>query len=143
MFLQMGNANPKQALGRDENDKPIFGPSPGPSVTSVGPIYDIGQAFLCITTGGEQSIWGQHSYDESPTWVSCEETDAGRALAQLVAAHFGCPVGAPDDLEEQYHTIFGPPGVGEEAAMDALAERENYDETVVAPHQDDEEGIAR
>lgn len=105
----IGNEHPKQSRGRDEDDNPVFEPSPGPSVLTVNvpDEYSLSEGFLAITNGN--SVWVNHSYDDKPTWVRCEDSPG---LEALLAEHFKCTVGVPDDLEETHHTYNGAPTKG-------------------------------
>ena len=63
-------------------------------------------------------FWSQMAAPGSnPAWVSCEDNPS---LEQMIAAHYGCPIGVPAGLEDMYHTRYGssdyPPG----AAPDPL-----------------------
>jgi hypothetical protein len=107
-YIRMGNDNPKQAKGRDEDDRPVF---------------NLAEAFVAITIGGDQSIWGAHSYDAAPTWVEVDGDEGAEGLAQLLASHFHCPIGVPDDLEKTHHTVFGPPGTGPDEELAATKKR--------------------
>ncbi len=71
----------------------------------------LGEAFITVATGsgGGRGLWYYHS-DSPPTWV---ESDSP-GLQQLLAEHFGCAQGAPDDLENTHWTQAGRPGVGPE-----------------------------
>lgn len=60
--------------------------------------------FQALTTG---KAWKNHSGD-LPTWV--ESNDEG--LERLCASQWGCPRGAPTDVEKTHLTHQGPPGEG-------------------------------
>ncbi len=60
------------------------------------------ECFVSIVTD-----WPNHS-PNSPTWVESDVPD----LAVMLSEAYGCPVGAPEDLEATHHTLAGPPGVG-------------------------------
>lgn len=54
-------------------------------------------------------IWSNHSGDDSPAWVACDDNPA---FAMALGRFFQCPVGRPEDIEETHYTRGGPPGVG-------------------------------
>ncbi len=86
-------------------------PLPEPRVCDIKfpPGTSLNQAFTDITARG--GLWSYHS-DSPATWV---ESDSP-GLSALLAEHFGCPEGAPDDLEDTHWTRAGRPGVGPEEA---------------------------
>lgn len=91
MFLELGNVT-DSAL---------------PRVTTVVFPSDIklSEAFANIISS--TGLWVKHS-DVSPSWVYSDN----EAIANLIADHFECPVGKPDDVELTHWTAAGPPGVG-------------------------------
>lgn len=101
--IRLGNEHPKQSRSRDENDRPIWEPSPGPSTCIVQAPGTLGETFVNVTAPG--GIWENQSFDEKPTWV---ESDTP-ALAALLAEHYDVPVGAPKDVEATHYTLNGPP----------------------------------
>lgn len=50
----------------------------------------------------------QHHSTQPPSWVESDNP----SLQAFLAGVFGCPEGAPEDVEDTHHTMFGPPGVG-------------------------------
>ncbi len=62
------------------------------------------EAMLVVTHAS--GMWPVHSACP-PTWVECDNV----ALAAAIARFYGCPVGAPADVEQTHHTFNGPPGV--------------------------------
>ncbi len=70
----------------------------------------LSEAFTTITARG--GLWSYHS-DSPATWV---ESDSP-GLSALLAEHFGCPEGAPGDLEDTHWTRAGRPGVRPEDAQ--------------------------
>lgn len=131
--VRLGNENPKQSTSRDENDNPIWEPAPGPSVCYVRAPGDLAEVFVTISdrTGG---VWTYQSFDEKPSWVESDSPE----LAALLGAHYGIPVGAPEDLEDTHHTYNGPPGV-DVTTIDPAEGRENYSEMVLESGHDDDE----
>lgn len=67
----------------------------------------LAEAFTTITA--RNGLWSYHS-DSPASWV---ESDSP-GLAQLLAEHFACPIGAPDDVEDTHWTPAGRPGIGPE-----------------------------
>ena len=59
-------------------------------------------AVAHIVTGA----WPGHS-PRPPTWVACDENPQ---YAAALATWYGCPVGAPADVEQTHITRSGPPG---------------------------------
>lgn len=60
-----------------------------------------------------KGIWDSHSPGDfadsgKPTWVWSDSP----SLQALLAEHYGCDAGVPDDVEDTHHTESGPPGVG-------------------------------
>ena len=51
--------------------------------------------------------WPNHS-PNPPSWVEADDPD----LALMLSEAYGCPVGAPEDMEMTHHSAAGPPGVG-------------------------------
>lgn len=98
----------KQQLAALISAVPTFNKLDGKRVTRVDFPEDMSVAEAVETIiKPVKGIWAQHS-DEAPDWV---ESDSDM-LAQLLADHFDCTVGAPNDLEDAYYTVNGPPGVG-------------------------------
>lgn len=50
--------------------------------------------------------WSNNSLEDSPSWVSCDDPEFGK----LVANFYGVPYGQPDDLFMTHYTQFGKPG---------------------------------
>lgn len=107
--VRLGNEHPKQSRSRDENDRPIWEPSPGPSVCAVNIPDGVGMLEGITNIIASGGLWENQSFDKAPSWVSCEDAPE---IANLISLEFGCPVGEPNDLEKTHHTFFGPPGVG-------------------------------
>jgi hypothetical protein len=86
---------------------------PDPRVTTIEfpEGTTLAEAFVSIATGagGGRGLWHYHS-DGPATWVDSDSP----GLAQLLSEHFGCPIGAPDDVEDTHWTPAGRPGVGPE-----------------------------
>lgn len=126
MYVRLGNVKavhrPNQpggaSLSPPSPEENPGSPLDGPCVTYVAIPEDkkLSEVFLDITKS--TGIWVNHSavgrdeqgniVAEPPTWVDSDMP----GLADLLAAEYGCVVGAPDDLEATHHTDDGPPGVG-------------------------------
>lgn len=93
------------------------------AVTEVNFPDDItlGEAFNTITAPG--GVWEYHS-DAPPAWV---ESDS-EGLAMLLSEHWGCDIGAPRNLEADYHTEHGPPGVGPKGPLGQREDATDPDE---------------
>ena len=107
MRLELGNTKAKSARRNDGDDSVTFEPLKGKRVTVVEFPEDVSlsEAFASVTAAN--GIWANHS-DKPPAWVASDSP----GLQALLAEHFGCEEGAPKDLEDNYHTLNGPPGVG-------------------------------
>ena len=58
-----------------------------------------------------QGAWRAHAKPgTSPTWVSCDDPEVERILAD----YYNCPAGVPSDVEDTHYTVAGAPGVGPE-----------------------------
>lgn len=115
------------------NDQPLYNPTGGPVVTyvtipdsyTVDPGANVGdlsdhlvanpdvtnlpeqEAFVSITHPGA-GTWVNHAVAGSkPSWVWSDNDE----FAQMLAEHYGCPVGRPDDVEDTHYTHSGPAGV--------------------------------
>lgn len=64
--------------------------------------------------------WLNHSTDD-PTWVRCDHP----ALEQMLSDYYGCPIGAPENLEDTHWTRHGMPGVGPAYGADITALKTN------------------
>lgn len=108
MRLELGNTSPKEGH-RNDDDSVTFTAMEGNRVTVVNfpEGTSIGEAFASVTA--PNGIWSYHSED-APAWVECES----EGLQALLVEHFGCEAGKPADVEDNYHTDYGPPGVGPE-----------------------------
>jgi hypothetical protein len=106
LVVEIGLKAAKESY-RDANDAVQFRPVEGARVLEVH-IPDgtsTAEAFRTITDSGGVVVY--HS-DESPVWVHCAEKPG---LTSLLAEHYECSVGKPDDVEETHWTLNGPPGV--------------------------------
>lgn len=68
---------------------------PGNRVTSAGfdDVLSRDDMFRTVTdTAAGLGFWAVHSM-QPPAWVECSDPQ----LAERVAAHYGCPIGRPDD----------------------------------------------
>jgi hypothetical protein len=112
--VEIGLKSAKESF-RDERDLVQFRPVPDARVLEVRVPDDAstGEAFRSITDSG--GVVAYHT-DEAPAWVHCEEKPG---LASLLAEHFGCANGKPDDVEDTHWTLNGPPGVGPQAVSEA------------------------
>lgn len=124
MIVELGNVAAKQARldakgdpVRDENGQVIQDALPEPRVTRVAipDSYTLAEAFVCITS--PQGVWANHS-DSQASWVYSDSP----GLQSLLAEHFNCPQGYPEDLEETHHTFSGPPGVGPDGPINPPAD---------------------
>ena len=79
-----------------------------PRVTTIQipPDRPLIEALFEITQPG-RGVWDNHSAGP-PTWVESDDP----ALEEMLSRHYGCPVGAPKDVERTHWTEAGPPGVG-------------------------------
>lgn len=102
--IERGEGVISSAGGEDPEDVAVLG---GQRVTTVSFPEDVKLGDALTTITGPGGIWATHSA-EPPAWV---ESDS-EGLEALLAEHYGCERGAPDDLEETHHTDAGPPGIG-------------------------------
>jgi hypothetical protein len=79
-IVQLGNIHPHYGGS----------PIPGPTVTTVTLF-----GSTDIITDPNGGLWCAHSLDPAPAWVECPEEPA---IAQAIADHYGCPVGAPEGV---------------------------------------------
>lgn len=56
--------------------------------------------FVHPTSG----LWAEHA-NAKPSWIACDKPE----FASVLAAWYGCPVGAPPDVEATHWTNAGPP----------------------------------
>lgn len=81
---------------RDDDDelahRPVDG---GPRVTTYAPPDEWPLAEQFATLTARNGAWEHHSADP-PAWVECDDRPT---LAALIADHYGCPVGRPDDWD--------------------------------------------
>lgn len=136
MLIELGNAAPKAAAGPavtyvhvpdvysmpDEHDDSLFpdrlaaaldgipAGSPARRLVIAGWMAKDMQGLpnhealaTIIDPGG---LWGHHSTAEAPSWVWSDHP----TLAEMIADYHGCPVGAPDDVEDTHWTRSGMPG---------------------------------
>lgn len=84
-------------------------PAPGLRVLPIDIADDMkmGEAFVTLTAEG-RGIIDNHT-DVAPLWVECLDRPS---FATLLADNYGCPIGAPADVEATHWTESGPPGVG-------------------------------
>lgn len=87
------------ALGNDaalDAGRPM---APGNRITSCQ--FDEGMPFdeqVAAVIGGTHGtgFWEHHSLRPSPVWVESNDPN----LAEALSAHYGCPIGRPDDTWE-------------------------------------------
>lgn len=96
--VRLGNVAAKGArVSYDDDGNRLVAPAPlaGNRVTYVGvPGHNsLLDAFVTITAG--TGVWANQSF-APPAWV---ESDSP-ALAQMLAEHYGCPIGRPDDMSD-------------------------------------------
>ena len=65
----------------------------GQQVTTshIDPSYPLERAVLALTHA--DGAWAAHSAAAAPDWVESDDPE----LAEALAAHWGCPIGCPDD----------------------------------------------
>lgn len=95
MQVRIGNSAPKEAW-RDEDGNLHHRPVDGARVTTatIPDTYTLLEAVAAITAG--DGIWNHHSQgdnvtDSVPDWVEADDP----ALATVLGAALGCPVGRP------------------------------------------------
>jgi hypothetical protein len=91
VIVYLGNRNAVE-VSRGEDGREVRTPlPPGRRCTTVQPPAGtpLGEVFATITARG--GVWAHHA-DGAPAWVA--STDP--ALAQLLAAHYGCEIRDPD-----------------------------------------------
>jgi len=69
---------------------------PGPRITTI--MVPSGTKLLeaLATIVGANGVWSYHGSD-APDWV--EGSDDAAMLVNVIAEHYGCPIGRPDDWE--------------------------------------------
>lgn len=104
MRVLLGNSAAKEAY-RDADGLLRHRGLPGSRVTTIvipgG--YSLIEAVSAVTA--QDGAWNHHSSgddpsDSTPDWV---ESDSG-PLEQLLAEHFGCPIGRPDGWQDVTET---------------------------------------
>ncbi len=102
MIILLGNSAAKEAY-RDPDDGGLrHRDLPGRRITTVKvpDTYTLMETLASVTA--QDGAWNHHSSgddpsDSTPDWV--ESDDDG--LAGILSAHFGCPVGRPDEWVEE------------------------------------------
>lgn len=102
MRVLLGNPAAKEASTNPTTGAIRWRRLDGRRVTTVQipDTYTLLEAVATITA--QDGVWNNHSQgnnvdDYTPDWVASDN----EALASLLASHFGCPVGRPDDWEGQ------------------------------------------
>lgn len=109
MIVELGN--PKAVQQRTADDGSTVAESlDGERVTYINiPNEDVNLSEAFTTITDPRGAWGAHAAQgDSPSWVYSDNA----ALQMLLAQHFGCVEGRPDNVEATHHTLAGPPGVG-------------------------------
>lgn len=126
LVVELGNQAPHE-VQRDPDGLSSVGVTPentkalgGTRVTTVEFPDDttLGEALVTITRKG--GVWDYHS-SEKPLWVASNSPE----FEALLAVHFECDRGKPEDVEETHFTVNGPPGVTD--ALDAVPPEEEPD----------------
>jgi hypothetical protein len=88
----LGNHDAVEQARDTETGELVRAPIDGKRCTVVHPPdgTPLAEAFTTITH--PNGVWAAHSDAESPAWVASDDP----ALAQLLSAHYGCPVREPD-----------------------------------------------
>lgn len=130
MLVELGNAKAVQQVTTAEGDT-ILEPVEGARVTTVN-IPDensLSEAFVVITD--PRGVWAAHSEQgEKATWVYSDNA----ALQYLLAQHFGCDEGRPDNVEATHYTLNGAPGQGpdgpvnKDGSLKASAKKDSEDD---------------
>ena len=79
----------------------------GDSLLERGGVTRLPEHEAALVVTHPDGVWKKHS-SEKPAWVWSDNAELQRFLSDF----YGCPVGRPDGLEDNYYTRFGPPGVG-------------------------------
>jgi hypothetical protein len=111
--VRLGNTCPHQGVldddGNhvlDENGQKVYEPIELDALTEVLAIPSAADTLLEQLRAFDD-LWKAHS-SAPPSWVWSDDA----VLESVLAAHFGCEAGLPDDVEETHYTHSGPPGVG-------------------------------
>lgn len=106
MQVELGLTSAKEGYKPDGSDIVIYRQLVGPRVLIIGPVdKPLGELFIDIVSNN--GLYGYHS-DHPPKWVASDSP----GLQALLAEHWGCAAGKPDDVEDTHTTLNGPPGVG-------------------------------
>lgn len=102
MRVLLGNSAAKEAF-LDGDGELKHRALPGRRITTVviPDTYNFLEAFQAVTAG--DGAWNHHSQgndpaDSSPDWVESDND----GLASLLAQHFECRIGRPDEWQESY-----------------------------------------
>ncbi|MUN41419.1 hypothetical protein [Actinomadura litoris] len=88
--VYLGNRDAVEVT-HDDHGRETRTPLPGNRCTTVQPPAGTSMAEIFATITAPRGVWAYHS-DSAPAWVA--STDP--ALAQLLAAHYGCEVRDPE-----------------------------------------------
>lgn len=66
-------------------------PYPGPQITTALLPTSYTDAELFRTVTHRDGLWPAHSSASAPSWVESDHPE----LADVLAAHYGCPIGRP------------------------------------------------
>jgi hypothetical protein len=111
MLIELGLTSAKEGYRAEGSDEVQHRPLEGARVLHVHPPDDITTGEIFVTVTAPNGVVRNHS-EEQPAWVHCPDKPG---LEALLAEHYGCAVGRPDDVEETHYTLNGPPGVDNSA----------------------------
>lgn len=94
--VRLGN-NAAQHHIPDEAGDVVATPLEGNLVTSINIPDSYTRQEALRTVWHPDGVWAQHSTAPGPAWVESDDP----ALAEALAAIYGCPVGRPEDWETQ------------------------------------------
>ena len=87
-----GTPKDNDRLAREIGAVHLYRRLPGRRETEIGVPNGVPMPEAFVTVTARTGVWAAWS-DGAPAWVECDNA----AFAELLAAHWGCPIGRPDD----------------------------------------------